>query len=298
MYIYPVQLIARKKYKELILELVIYRDASEFLDKAGPFLLQDEGVHHLTLGVALNILNRNLASGSKPFFAAAKTGNLIQAAFIQGFPFPLVSTDATREILDMVCGHLKNHEYRPDGIIAPKATAAAFAAKWSALAGVKYEKVMDHIVYQLTKVNRIDFSPGHLRKARLDEIALIAKWTQGFYDDAIPGSMQHVNAEKRAENFVKKERIFIWEDGEPVSLVAWAGPSPNGVRINTVYTPPEFRNKGYSTACVAVLCSRILSEGKKYCFLRSDASVPASNRVYLKVGFEPVDESTEYKFVE
>ena len=42
--------------------------------------------------------------------------------------------------------------------------------------------------------------------------------------------------------------IVLWEvEGEPVSLVGFGGPTPNGIRIGPVYTSPEHRGRGYGT---------------------------------------------------
>ena len=47
---------------------------------------------------------------------------------------------------------------------------------------------------------------------------------------------------------LKNNGIYLWEDGVPVSMVGYArGGTPNGKRIAAVYTPLEYRRKGYAT---------------------------------------------------
>ena len=52
---------------------------------------------------------------------------------------------------------------------------------------------------------------------------------------------------KRAQRLIEDERLAIWEvDGQPVSIAAYAGPTPHGIRVNYVYTPPAQRKHGYA----------------------------------------------------
>ena len=53
-----------------------------------------------------------------------------------------------------------------------------------------------------------------------------------------------------------KSAFYIWHDGHaPCSMAATAGPTPNGIRINRVYTPPEFRSHGFASNLVAAQVS-------------------------------------------
>jgi len=81
-----------------------------------------------------------------------------------------------------------------------------------------------------------------------------------------------------------------------VSLAGVGGATPNGSRIGPVYTPPELRNRGYASACVATLSRRLLAEGKQFLFLFTDLRNPASNHVYEKLGYEPVCDMQEIRF--
>ena len=46
-------------------------------------------------------------------------------------------------------------------------------------------------------------------------------------------------------------------------MAASAGKTPNGVRVNNVYTPPPLRGRGYASACVAHLSQELLDEVNK-----------------------------------
>jgi predicted GNAT family acetyltransferase len=63
-----------------------------------------------------------------------------------------------------------------------------------------------------------------------------------------------------------------------------------------VYTPPEWRGKGYASACVAALSQLCLDSGYQFCMLYTDLANPTSNSIYQKIGYQPIGESREYRF--
>ena len=91
---------------------------------------------------------------------------------------------------------------------------------------------------------------------------------------------------------VSAERV----EGTVVSMAGFAGPTPNGIRVAWVYTPPDNRGKGFAGACVAALSQKLLDEGRKFCFLYTDLANPISNHVYQRIGYEPVTDATVYSF--
>src|SRR6185369_491689 len=91
--------------------------------------------------------------------------------------------------------------------------------------------------------------------------------------------------------------VALWEDdGRPVSLSGWGGPTPNGIRIGPVYTPPEHRGRGYATALVAGLSQALLDRGRRFCFLYTDLANPTSNAIYERIGYVKVAESAMVAF--
>ena len=79
-----------------------------------------------------------------------------------------------------------------------------------------------------------------------------------------------------------------------MSLAVSKGPTPNGIRIGPVYTPPEQRGHGYASACTATLSQMMLDSGYRYCFLFTDLSNPTSNSIYQKIGYRPVIDIDRY----
>ncbi|MDP8927425.1 MAG: GNAT family N-acetyltransferase, partial [Actinomycetota bacterium] len=76
------------------------------------------------------------------------------------------------------------------------------------------------------------------------------------------------------------------------------GPTPNGIRVGPVYTPPDLRNRGYASALVASLTQRELDAGRSFCFLYTDLANSTSNKIYQRIGYEPVTDISVYLFDE
>jgi predicted GNAT family acetyltransferase len=93
--------------------------------------------------------------------------------------------------------------------------------------------------------------------------------------------------------------VWVWDDGgDVVSMAAYTGPSPNGIRVNGVYTPPDRRGRGYATGCVAALSRWLLDRGRTFCFLYTDLTNPTSNAIYQRIGYRPVADVDQYAFAE
>lgn len=82
-----------------------------------------------------------------------------------------------------------------------------------------------------------------------------------------------------------------------MSIAASAGPTPNGIRIGPVYTPPEHRGRGYASAVTAAASQTELGMGRRFIFLFTDLSNPTSNKIYQQIGFEPVIDVDQLQFV-
>jgi len=48
---------------------------------------------------------------------------------------------------------------------------------------------------------------------------------------------------------------------------------------------------------VAALSEMLLDRGYQFCFLYTDLANPTSNRIYQRIGYEPVCDVIEYRFL-
>ncbi|WP_222426903.1 GNAT family N-acetyltransferase [Hyella patelloides] len=121
-------------------------------------------------------------------------------------------------------------------------------------------------------------------------------WIKTFAEEALGENEPEQHYQENCDRRLSQNSLYIWQNDVPVSMAGVSGATPNGIRINAVYTPPEYRRKGYAKSCVATLSKSLLDKGFKYCFLFTDLANPTSNRIYKKIGYEPVCDFSDYWF--
>jgi predicted GNAT family acetyltransferase len=132
-----------------------------------------------------------------------------------------------------------------------------------------------------------------LRKAVEADVALAREWVDGYIRDTrVLGPAAGV-----AERLIEHGELYLWTDADrPCSMVATTRDTGSGRSINTVYTPPQYRRRGYATAAVAALSAMLLEDGHRFCCLYTDISNPTSNSIYARVGYVPIRDDLEIAF--
>jgi hypothetical protein len=174
-----------------------------------------------------------------------------------------------------------------------------FAEAWRDLTGQSFHKRMAERLYRLDKVTPPSGVPGQMRRAVESDRDLLARWLREFQLEAF-GEADDESVERNVRNILtlppEYRGVHLWEDPGPVSFTGYGGLTPNSMRIGPVYTPREFRGKGYASACVAAVSQHLLDSGRKFCTLFTDLANPTSNKIYMRIGYEAVCDVDEYKF--
>ena len=137
-----------------------------------------------------------------------------------------------------------------------------------------------------------------MRVARPEDRRLVADWIESFHDEASIGNPRQ-DYETMADRWIRRlgRTVYLWEDeGRPVSLTGVGGPTPNGIRVGPVYTPPSARGRGYASNLVAQASQLQLDAGRTFVFLFTDLANPTSNKIYQAIGYEPVIDVDEWEF--
>jgi uncharacterized protein len=285
------------------MEVARFDDAATFLADAEPLLLADEARHNLILGIAGTIRDAPSRYPLRSMWLVRDNGEVVAAA-LRTPPYNLVlarprSSQALAKLAEAVAG-----EELP-GVVGTEPEVHAFAEVWSERGGVASRVNMRQGVYALEHVEPLSTAPGSARVATAADHGRVLQWWIAFGDEVLhEGGPGREDAEKNVEHKLSSPTagIFLWEDdGEPVSLAGWGGPTPNGIRIGPVYTPPELRGRGYATALTAELSQRLLDGrlfegGRRFCFLYTDLANPTSNAIYERIGYRRVAEAAEVVF--
>jgi predicted GNAT family acetyltransferase len=137
-----------------------------------------------------------------------------------------------------------------------------------------------------------------MREARPDDLATVLAWLLAFADEALDEAphVEEIELTYRRREADPDGAWLVWDDGGPVSLAAYGNPTPSGIRVGPVYTPPEHRGRGYASSLVADLTAERLASGLGHCFLFTDLANPTSNAIYARIGYEPVADWDQWEF--
>jgi predicted GNAT family acetyltransferase len=261
-----------------------HEDVASFRDVAMPFLMADEVANCMLIGLVAELVavRRTVWDGDRLCAVLLQTPG--RPAMISTGPADagdVLGTDAARH------GDIT-------GVYAPTDIARAFCEAYTRATGREAELHFRGAVHRLERVIPPTGVSGEFSVAAGEDRVVAVPWVDAFARSIGEPTR---DAEAHFDLLVGQRRLHLWRDGgRPVSMAAWAGPTPNGVRINSVYTPPEFRNRGYASAVVAALSQRMLDSGKTVCFLNTDLANPTSNSIYRKIGYMPCGERESYRF--
>ena len=76
--------------------------------------------------------------------------------------------------------------------------------------------------------------------------------------------------------------VYITVDGDVAATAASTAENPHSAMIVAVACAPEYRKRGYATACVRYLCEELTREGKSLCLFFDN---PAAGNIYRRLGF-------------
>ncbi|HXF64554.1 MAG TPA: GNAT family N-acetyltransferase [Caldilineaceae bacterium] len=286
-----------------------YPGAGDFLARMMPLLLQEEVKYGLMLGVAQAVRETpHLYGEHDPYFAIAtdittdgtgESGIAAAAAMTPPYALILYSERADpRPGLQAIAQNLLDGGWPISGVNSWEPLSRLFAEIWSELAGVDAAVAVHERVFELRQVIHPTYSPGRLRPAVLGDLALVTQWFEEFTREALQAveTLTPDEARRRAERRIQQGAVYLWEDGEPVSLAGVTRPTANGITIGPVYTPPNRRGRGYASSLVAQLSQRLLDEGRSFVTLFTDLANPTSNRIYQNIGYRPVCDYTVFRF--
>lgn len=271
-----------------------YSDPKAFRDAVRNFLMLDEVVNNLPLGVMDRLAQPQPAQ--QPFLAVVQEGESIRLVLVRTTSHLIVAgynCHALTRAAHSAVEYILNNDIPMPSVIGQRDVADVFVGAWQQRTGRRGRVEMEQRIYRLDRVNPVASVPGAMRPAVPADFELLARWIHQFSAEALD-EINHGQARELAQRGIESQSIYLWEDGEPVSMANKTRPTANGVVLNLVYTPPQHRKKGYATACVAGLSQLLLDQGFKFCSLYTDLANPTSNKIYMDIGYYPVTDSVVY----
>ncbi|WP_312034546.1 GNAT family N-acetyltransferase [Actinoplanes sp. TBRC 11911] len=170
-----------------------------------------------------------------------------------------------------------------------------FAAAWQRRTGAIATIGRRTRLYRLeTLISPVTPPHGKPRPAHPDDRALLIRWVSAFHHEIgeRPGDIAAITDDRLASG-----GITLWEDdGEPVSMAIRSRPASAMIRVQIVYTPPELRGHGYAAGATFSATRAALATGVRDVVLNTDLANPTSNRLYSRLGYQPVEDRTVVEF--
>jgi uncharacterized protein len=271
-------------------------DAARFLAFASPLLLSDEARHNLILGLADTIRGSPQVYPDHTFWLVHDAEVVIGAALRTPPHNLLIARPRVDAALTALADHIG--ETLP-GVQGAVPEVDAFAAAWRERRRAKSRVVFEQAIYALREVAEVPRAEGACRSAASDDYSLIVSWVRAFTSEASSEPSPAPDAERQVRRRLESPAagFRLWQHrGRPVSLCGFSGRTPHGIRIGPVYTPPEYRGRGFATSLVADASAELLAAGYAFCFLFTDLANKTSNAIYQRIGYERVCESRQLAF--
>lgn len=283
----------------MALRFTEYDDPLAFADAVQERLMQAEVENCVQLG----LLDR-MREGYRPFSAddldrpnlwTIDDGERIDLVAMQTLKKWLLVTRGSATAMQLLADELAARGWAGRAVIGIPPSIRDLAERFAFLSGRPRRLAVQLRSFQLDRVVWPRPAPGEMRVCESGDLETVIRFTVGFARDiGEPAELDGVGI--RAKLLIDRRQGFFWFDGEPVAVAALTGPTPNGIRVSLVYTPREFRRRGYASNLVARLSQHALDTGRKYCFLFTDQANPVSNSVYQKIGYRPVADSERWEF--
>jgi predicted GNAT family acetyltransferase len=278
------------------MELRRFPRVEDFLAAATPFLVEREAEHNLILGVTGNLRDAPETFEPDPYLATVTASGRVIAAAMQTPPFQLVLSEIDDPAaLEVLAIDLAERDL--PGVLGPVEHVGSFVEMRTARGGAPGRLHISERIFRLTGVRPPHPVAGHARIAEPGDRDLVARWIEAFMREAL-GHADPAEVAANTDRWLARQgrTLHLWADGDVVSLAGVGSPTPNGIRIGPVYTPPEARNRGYASALVAAVSQAQLDSGRRFCFLFTDKANPTSNHIYETIGYEHVRDLDFWRF--
>ncbi|MFZ0369577.1 MAG: GNAT family N-acetyltransferase [Halobacillus sp.] len=280
------------------MKIIQEQNVEAFTSSIQDLLLQREAENNLPLGILKRLQESSSNEDSllikieeegRPIFMTIRTPPHL-------WILPSIPSITSSHIKSLA-RYLFENQFEVPGILGEGEAVQHFIDEWVNITGENPIIHMRQGIYRLNELQPIHMNEGELIEAKESDFELVKKWLTRFGEETNEGTIKERTAEI-AEEMIRTRRMHLWiVNGEAVSMVARARVTPHGATINAVFTPDEFKRRGYATQAVWTLTKKLLDQGYQFCSLYTDLDNHSSNSIYKKIGYEWIGNSFVYHFI-
>jgi len=274
-----------------MIKINYYSSSKELLNFHEAFLLENKLLNNLMLGILYRLKDEDKKPGD--LFMVIENNEKKLILCMSGLYIILYANTNDDEIYEKAVSYLSVNQISYPGIIGPVEICNSFLKAYVKLTHQNMYLLMNQRIYVNTKVNKTSNFEADLYLAQEDDQDLLSEWYYDFYK-CTGEVISFEDAKSKVKELVKLKNAYVLKHhGEIVSMAGKSRPFLDSVTVGYVYTPPQYRYKGYATKCVELLTEHLLKT-YRYCTLYTDLSNPTSNSIYQKIGYMPIGDSCVY----
>ena len=276
-----------------------YADAPTLWREAKAFLSRDPANNTHQLSTIKRILDLG-ARGGERFFAVRQYDALVGSAVVVDTQ-TLFTSVMDAAVVTALATHLRDAKVLLAGVVGRRDVLDAFT---EAL-GQSFSVHVNLMLYRLEEHPEFGRASGSARLATMDDLSLLIDWHAAFESEAGMIAVPTPLAERVARR-IRDQQLTLWiDDGATVSLAGANTLPAASARVGPVYTPPNERGHGYAQAVTAAVSLRVQrlqglqslqSDEPRTVFLFTDASNPASNKTYQRIGYRHIADHAHLLF--
>jgi RimJ/RimL family protein N-acetyltransferase len=281
------------------MKVVSHSDAEKFWLAAGPLLLADPVGNTLVLSLTRQV---RLGLLSEPILLTVHDGPEVIGAALRTPRYPIVVSAVPLPAVAPIVDHLRANGVQLSGATGGRPAVEAFAAAWTERTGDDQIVIMDECLYRLGELTPPTDVPGEPAEGTEDDIDLLAVWGVAFVREAISERAATYTLAQSTEqirgSLTMGNGLILWRAaGVPVAFAAVGRPAEGAISgIGPVFTPAEFRGRGYGSAVTAAAARWALDRGAEHVVLFTDLANAVSNAIYRRLGFRAVSDALEVAF--
>jgi GNAT superfamily N-acetyltransferase len=268
-------------------------DAAEYLDRVGVFLRRRPVEHSVLLSTAASRVGTERETAEPSLWLWVENDGDVVATAQHTPPHGAYLSTGPAEAVRTLTRALWQMRPALPGVAGLEPAPQNFATEWSRLGGPHATPSMRMGLYAADEVNIPPGIPGQFRLATPGDASVLRSWSNQFFAESGASASGNDEIGQRIEAGL----LVVWEvEGALVSMAATTVPQGGVSRVHLVYTPAEYRRRGFASACVATLTARELATPGRTCMLYTDLANPTSNGIYQAVGYRRAGDAVQLGF--
>ena len=271
------------------MNVVEYSDAAQLWQVAEPLLCKDVANNTHTLS-ALRRLARDGAQHGERFFALHDAAGALQATLVRtdiGHAFLSHLSADNAFVIGAALAARDPAELSLAGVVGVRDNVEAFARAYAKPTTV-YANMMLYVHEGAIVAGDAQRDGGHARVATSADHASVVGMMDAFDEELEMIRLATPTAE-RVTRRINAQEIVVWQVGQDVVAMAGANPLPaHSARVGPVYVLPAHRRRGIAQAVTAAATAHIQRDAPRAVFLFTDATNPASNKAYQRIGYRHI----------